>query len=350
MTERSCPQSDCLLGTSGKCLEGFDPPEKCPYLLSETKNNTEQTAVDEDTVDLPSGEALTARQASDIARSGPTKVIIIAGPYGSGKTTILTSLYEAFQEVPFANYTFRGSRTLVGFERRSHLGRKESGQEFADTPHTSAGEGVRFLHFSLAFRNKLGMDFANLLLSDISGELFKRLRDASDSVHELTALDRANHLCVVIDGQKIVDPETRYVARNDSRSILRSILESSRLARDCAIEIAITKWDLVVEAIQRESATDLKTFIDDTLRALRSVAIGYEVRVHEVAARPPVVARVPFAHGLPTLLRSWMGHESMHSFKLGLSSIAKPSREIDRYTRAVIARKELTSDYDTPSI
>ena len=350
MTERNCPQSECQLATSGKCLEGFDPPEKCPYLLSEIQHNIEQTAVDEDTADLPSGEALTATQASDVARSGPTKLIIIAGPYGSGKTTILTSLFEAFQEAPFGNYTFRGSRTLVGFERRAHLGRKESGQEYADTPHTSAGEGVRFLHFCLAFRSQLGMDYANLLLSDISGELFKRLRDASDSVNELISLDRADHLCLVIDGQKIVDRETRHVARNDSRSILRSIVESGRLARECAIEIAITKWDVVVEAIQREGATDLKTFLDETLRALRGVAVEYEVRVHEVAARPPVVAKVPFAHGLPTLLRSWMDHDSVRPVKQVVYSSTNSSREIDRYTRSVIACRELTSEYDTPGI
>jgi hypothetical protein len=350
MTERNCPQSECQLAASGKCLEGFEPPEKCPYLLSEDQHHTEQAAADEDTADLPSGEALTAAQASDVARSGPTKVIIIAGPYGSGKTTILTSLFEAFQEAPFGNYTFRGSRTLVGFERRSHLGRKESGQEYADTPHTSAGEGVRFLHLSLAFRSQLGLDYANLLLSDISGELFKRLRDASDSVNELVSLDRANHLCLVIDGQKIVDRETRHVARNDSRSILRSILESGRLARDCAIEIAITKWDLVVEAFQREGVTDLRSFVEETLRAVQGVATGYEVRVHEVAARPPVVAKVPFAHGLPTLLRSWMDHDTIQPVKRSVYSIVNPSREIDRFTRAVMARIELTGESDASRI
>jgi hypothetical protein len=351
MTELFCPQPDCKLATSGRCLEGFDPPEKCPFQTQDQKNTEDYSPQSaQELVDLPSGEALTERQAAGVTRSWPTKLIIIAGPYDSGKTTILTSLFEAFQEAPFGNYTFRGSRTLVGFERRCHLGRKESGQETAKTAHTSVREGVVFLHLDLAYRGEMGTDNTNLLLSDISGELFKRLRDANDAVKDIEALGRADHLCIVIDGEKIVNKETRHVARNDSRSILRSIMESGVLNENCVIDMILTKWDVVVEAIQSGNSTDVVDYIDETAKAIRGAASGRKVRIHEVAARPPASAKVPFAHGLPTLLRSWMDHEPVEASKQAVYTLVNPRREFNRYTDVVLARNDLAETYDISHI
>jgi hypothetical protein len=353
MIERVCRQPGCQLGTSGRCLEGFDPPEECPYQSGQSQTTEEPVAfVEQDLVGLPSGEALAERQASEVTRCGPTKLIIIAGPHGSGKTTILASLFEAFQEAPFGNYIFRGSRTLVGFEQRCHLGRRESGLEIAKTAHTSAREGVVFLHLDLAFRLEGGLSNTHLLLSDISGELFKRIRDSSDAVNDVAALGRADHVCIVIDGEKLVSGEARQLARNDSRSILRSLIESGRLWRDCVIDLVITKWDVVIEALKEDGGAGaaLRSYIDETARAVREVARGREMRIHEIAARPPVNAKVPFAHGLPTLLRSWMDHERVIVHKPTVFSVGATAREFNRYTETVLARSGLVSAYDISQI
>jgi hypothetical protein len=52
---------------------------------------------------------------------------------------------------------------------------------------------------------------------------FRRLQDSSAVAKEFSALTRADHLCIAIDGEKISALEGRQVARNDSRSILRSV-------------------------------------------------------------------------------------------------------------------------------
>src|SRR5580704_13032051 len=102
MSEMGCSQISCQVGSSGLCLEGFDPVTTCPYF------GQPGSAPDEgaphggpDLIDLPSGEALTEREATETTQDDVTKVVIIAGPTGSGKTTILTSLYEAFLDAPF---------------------------------------------------------------------------------------------------------------------------------------------------------------------------------------------------------------------------------------------------------
>jgi hypothetical protein len=347
MTEKSCSQPGCPFGVSGRCLEGFQPPSICPYQTQEDVQQDEvETYVAQDLVDLPSGEALTERQAAEVAREDLSKVIIIAGPFNSGKTTILTSLFEAFQDAPFGNFQFRGSRTLFGFERRSHLGRTESGNEEADTTHTSLREGIVFLHLALAAIERDELRHSNLLLSDVSGELFRRLRDSSAVAKEFSALMRADHLCIVIDGEKISVNEGRHVARNDSRSILRSVIESGNLASKCVIDIAFTKWDIVVEALESPDGSNVQAFIDATRSTLASIASGFEVRFHEIAARPSAKAKVPFAHGLPTLLRSWMDDSRKENERTLVYSPASKLREFNRFTDAVIARNHLEKIYD----
>jgi hypothetical protein len=347
MSDTGCSQPGCPFGVSGRCLEGFDPPSTCPYQTQQDMPQDEvATYAAQELVDLPSGEALTERQAAEVAREDLSKVIIIAGPFNSGKTTILTSLFEAFQEAPFSNFQFRGSRTLFGFERRCHLGRMESGNEEADTTHTSLREGIVFLHLALAAIEKGELRHSNLLLSDVSGELFRRLRDSSAVAKEFEALARADHLCIAIDGEKISTHEGRHVARNDSRSILRSVIESSNLAPNCVIDIAFTKWDVVVEALESPESSDVQAFIDATRSALASIASSFEVRFHEIAARPSLNAKVPFAHGLPTLLRSWMDNSRNEDEQTVVYAPATKLREFNRFTDAVIARNHLEKIYD----
>ena len=69
-------------------------------------------------------------------------------------------------------------------------------------------------------------------------------------------------------------------------------------------------------------------------------------KVFEVAARPPVKATVPFAHGLPTLLRAWVGDDEVELSKRTLFYPANPIRQFSRYTEAVIERNDLGERYD----
>src|SRR5437764_3929798 len=117
MRDVFCTQEGCQAASTGKCLEGFDPIATCPYrphasLSSPDADPTWSTAF----VPLPSGESLSELEATSVAAEAPTRVVILAGPAASGKTTILTSIYESFLEAPFANFLFAGSITLVAFE------------------------------------------------------------------------------------------------------------------------------------------------------------------------------------------------------------------------------------------
>src|SRR5882762_801645 len=262
----SCSREGCQVASTAKCLEGFEPPTTCPYLSSTSVPSADMASPDSSAfVELPNGDALSELQACEVTRQGPTSVVLIAGPSGSGKTTILTSLFDAFLEAPFGNFLFAGSRTLVGFEKRCHDSRAASGRALPHTVVTRV-DATNFLHLRLKSASRSLLGAQNLLLSDISGERFRAMRDSTDAAKSMPMLRRADHLCIVIDGKKLTDTSQRHSGRTDARMLLRSIIDAGVLSRKCKIEILFSKWDLVPTDLALES---LMSFISDTKRELQ---------------------------------------------------------------------------------
>jgi hypothetical protein len=344
MNDAKCSREGCQIASTGKCVEGFDPPSTCPYVSSLVPSSADTTSAGTvNFVDLPSGESLTETLASEVTRQEPTRVIVLAGPPGSGKTTILTSLFEAFLEAPFGNLLFAGSRTLVGFERRCHDARVASDRSVPHTVHTQV-EATEFLHLRLASPSAGIFGPQNLLLSDVSGERFRALRDSTEAVRKMTMLRRADHLCILLDGQKLADIGQRHSAQTDARMLLRCIVEEGVLSVNCKVQIVFSKWDLVMASPSQEA---LATFVDHTKQLLTNIA-GKDVvlRFFEVAARPET-PKVPFAFGLPTLLRSWVNEPSPpERLRLYMPIPQTESREFARLAKSVAAEQQLEEFYD----
>lgn len=107
---------------------------------------------------------------------------------------------------------------------------------------------------------------------------------------------------------------------------------------------------MIVAAKQSEAGAELSSYIDETVSSIQAFASGHAFRVFQVAARPPVDAKVPFAHGLPTLLRFWMGHDSIKDARKMIHLPSGSRREMDRYLEAVLARSELKEAYDVTQL
>src|SRR5262245_49650285 len=84
-------------------------------------------------VEIFSGGALSAADADAITLRFRTLLIVLVGAEGSGKTTVLASIYERLNEGPFAGFQFAGSRSLLSFEEICHLNRLASGGAQPDT-------------------------------------------------------------------------------------------------------------------------------------------------------------------------------------------------------------------------
>jgi hypothetical protein len=141
-----CAQASCPLRIDGTCLDGFADPTDCPN----TEEHPDVTAADESIEDdddaptsvdesgvllvdehpiapRPAGnptsyiggdQALSISEAGEITASRPSTVVLVAGDYGSGKTTLVVELWAQFLSGAFHGWQFAGSRTLAAFDRR----------------------------------------------------------------------------------------------------------------------------------------------------------------------------------------------------------------------------------------
>src|SRR5258708_39842389 len=82
-----------------------------------------------DVIDLPSGNELDALAAAELQGAQLVRLIVVAGPVGAGKTTLITTLHDLFQAGKIGHYAFAWSRTLPAFERRWPFSRISSERE-----------------------------------------------------------------------------------------------------------------------------------------------------------------------------------------------------------------------------
>jgi hypothetical protein len=128
--------------------------------VTDTKENTDvdvfektgskvEAEADLDWIKLPRGDLLSIEEADELLRWRPAILVAVVGERKSGKTTLITEIYERFLRGPFADQLFSYSQTLLGFERKSYPSRADSRAEKPDTTRTSTQDGLRFFHLGL---------------------------------------------------------------------------------------------------------------------------------------------------------------------------------------------------------
>jgi len=268
-----------------------DPEGSQPVDLSEQ--------VPPEVINLPSGSDLTPEAGGRIAAACLTRLVLLAGEAESGKTTLLATIYEKFNEGDFADLVFAGSATLVGWEKRCHLARVASGAEKADTERT-LGLQQRLLH--LRVRDKsLAEPPQDLLLTDLSGEAFKLIKDSTDECQKLGMLKRADHFVLLVDGRKLAARGARHEAQNNGMALLRSCVDAGMVGSNSFVDVVFSKYDLLAP-VDRDTSEFLKHIVD-TIKRRFERRLG-RLRFHNVAARPKS-GTIEYAFGIPDLLRSW---------------------------------------------
>ncbi len=256
---------------------------------------------DQTLVPLPSAEALVAVDIGAVTGRDETTVVLLAGPVASGKTTILVSLFELFNQGPVGGLLFAGSETLVGFERICHPGRVISNRDTPDTIRTNPSSPTAFLHIRVADTTTAPPRVASLLISDVTGEAFDEARDVAEpTIIPRQLWLRADIVCVVLDAGKMSVATKRQLVRTEARGLLRSATESKLLSPSCRLVVVTTKCDLI-------KSTQTDDFIGETESLLSNQfgACFASVKCHRIAARP-TSSKVPYAYGVPALLTDWV--------------------------------------------
>jgi len=299
-----CAQASCPLRIDGTCLDGFADPTDCPN----TEEHPDVTAADEsieDDDDAPTSEdesdvllvdehpiaprptgnptsyiggdqALSMSEAGEITASRPSTVVLVAGDYGSGKTTLVVELWAQFLSGAFHGWQFAGSRTLAAFDRRHSPSRLSSGRTRATTERTR-DDDMRLLHLELASDSGLRK---SLLFSDVKGEFFGDLVHGQSVTESVPIAERADLCILVVDGQRLTDPAGRAGTFWRSRLLLGALTDPGGLRPGTRLLLLVSKSDLLTSAVRSE--------VEEAIDALSRFATerGLDPHAVLVSARP----------------------------------------------------------------
>lgn len=240
--------------------------------ISEKQNGTELAENDSEEISsIHNGLRLDTDDLKTLMSEKLTRVIVFAGLPEAGKTTLLNAFYQPLvKNGVIAEYEFKSSLTLVGFERRDALCRMSSGNNEPTFVRTKSGE-MDILHLEVCNPNNI----VNLAITDLSGEDFKDMLNSSSFCKEFTLLGRADCFSLLIDGDKITDLKQRQQVKANSLKLLDIFLEEKMLNCTTKIYVIFTKWDIVDERMKENEKH--KTFVDTVKKLIEETMSNYEV-------------------------------------------------------------------------
>ena len=302
--EVQCANVDCRVAETGRCVEGLTL-DACPhYGRALESDGGSKDSVDPSasrSVALPPAGTLTSAEASAVLRLGPARVIAVIGPRDAGKTSLIASLYDLFQEGAIDGLEFSRSRTLHAFEHTCHDARALSRRGVPHMSRTPRGD-VRFYHIEIG-GGAAGARLA-LLLGDRAGEEYREAADDVTVVTRFSEIERADTVTVLVDGERLLGG-TRHNVRSDVTMMLQGLRDGGALRSGVRLALVLTKLDAIRAAVDGDHALrDFQTLVSD-VRRLFGNELG-QIDAFEVAASPKTEA-LPRGTGVGRLLSFWLG-------------------------------------------
>ena len=253
-------------------------------------------------VELFAGHEIGEAETENITLRWPTQLIVLAGAEGSGKTTMIAALYEYLGRGSFGGFDFAGSRSLLGFEKICHANRVISGGTRPTTERTIPSDEAAYYHLSL--RESDGdRRRRQVLLSALSGELYRWARNSREECEKLAFLHRANAIVVLVDGEKLASLDRRNNAHADAAGILDAFLDAKMVPSGCHVEFVFSKLDRI-----RAAGDGALGFLKQTQEKLETKFRPHvsQLAFREVAARPgPTNDDEELADGIASALSTW---------------------------------------------
>lgn len=303
-----CANAECNFKEDGRCLEGFTPDE-CPHAsaldiesIEEFEENPSGREERVETLPLPLGEALARDDASSLQRRRLSRTIAIVAPNDAGKTSLIASVYDLFQDGAIDGVGFAGSSTLIGFEKVCHNARTSSRRQMPHMERTSAGADASFFHLDLL---PTGDELVSLFIADRSGEDYLAIVDDLGRSGSLFELRRADVLTVLVNGEHLVSSEHRHEAKAMTAQIVGALVEAEAVRRGCRLAVVMTKQDVVLGSPNADrAAKDFGEVVDGIVED--HVNYFGEIKHFVIAASPRNVVDVQRGLGMDTLLRYWL--------------------------------------------
>lgn len=321
----TCNNPECTVATTGTCANKVDQAE-CPN-FGKVATAAPAAPASPSTITFRSGQKLSMQEATKLLRKRRSHVIAIVGPFDSGKTSLVASLYDLFQEGPVAGTEFVDSTTPHALEFASHHSRITSGRVTPDSERTPVGQ-PGFYHLDVCGNGVA--EVTTMLLGDRAGEEYRSAADDLEVATEFEELERADTISLLVDGERLVDLETRHNVTSQIEGMLRAFIEAGVTSAGQKVALVLTKLD-AVEAT-KEASGRAHADLDTLLARLRTKygARFAAIEMFKVAAAPKgeLVSR---GAGVAELLDFWLFPRA-HRFPAVVAQKNPPHRAIARLT------------------
>lgn len=208
-------------------------------VYDESADEKEESNADD--VYVYGGQALNQQELFELSCREDIKLVLVAGPFSSGKTTLETMLYYIFLEGKNRKLKFCGSYTMLGFWKRSKKMMSSSGKSEPVVDRTSSGDKDWFLHLKVM---DLSGKQENLVFADLSGEIFSDARKLYDYKEIFQDME---NVILIIDGEKISDSTEQKNVYTETIVLLRQLLKNSMVTQNTKLQIVCTKQDKMKE-------------------------------------------------------------------------------------------------------
>lgn len=309
-TTPTCSNPECRMATDGKCVEGYEL-EECPHLgrlsvddIEAIEDPAAPMVEQPPTIALYAGEALDRQKTSTLQRRRLSRTVGVIGPHDSGKTSLIASVFDLFQEGIVGDYSFAGSSTLIGFEKVCHHARASSRRRRPYTERTIVGADATFFHLDLGHAGDPGM--TSLFIADRSGEDYLAAADDISRADEFFELRRADTITVLVNGEQLADARQRHEVKAATPHLVGALIEAGAIgvARQ-RIAIVLTKNDAVLAS---PHADRVMSDFDQIVDVVRNGHAGRltEVERFVIAASPDSKEKIARGDGVDRLLAYWL--------------------------------------------
>ena len=297
-----CSNDGCKVQTDGICSLGHDPVESCPNYASNAEPIERFEESDEPRTAPPvkiwASEKMLLADYSILAQQRRLRTVALVGEEKVGKTTLLCSIYAMFCKGPFADLTFAGSETLLGFAKLQAFAMLTSGRTSPTVPRTSRRDPLGFFHLALARGRR---DVVDLVIADRSGETYAAARTLTDLIGELDEFRLADRVCFLLDSGRLASKDDRTAYTRNFRQMINALQDNGALAHAKGFEILSTKLDIT----RSGDAVDVGYVNDFRARVVSDFARkGLVLSSYEICALPKADRSVGIV-GLDDLIRRW---------------------------------------------
>lgn len=221
MISGKCKENDCG-APEVPCHNGLEDFKLCPHFVvdqEEKKEAKENIELKKSNLSW-TGESFTTDEISKVSSRNSPIIIGIVGTADAGKTSFLGMVYTLLiNGKKFANYTFAGTKTILGWDKQYYKLKFKKGK--ISWPDPTPANSNRLYHFALRDSNDFLKD---ILFSDASGEVFSWWSvnvDAENAENARWIYSNANAFLLFLDCDALVNKKN--LAKREIMLIARQL-------------------------------------------------------------------------------------------------------------------------------